>query len=147
MFRRNINPPAVDLSGPSVIYPAPTQCSVCSTELHITRLQCGACGTAIEGKFTGGALTRLTRDQLQFVELFLRCRGKIKGVEEALGISYPTVVARLNEVLRALGIETQPEDEPDRLTKRQAVLDDLAAGRINAEEAAGRLRGLDGGRS
>ncbi len=145
MFRRNIKETPAD-PRLTVLYPAPTQCSVCSSELHITRLQCATCGTALEGQFTAGGLARLSREHLQFVELFLRCRGKIKGVEEALGISYPTVVARLNDVLRAMGIEPEPGNEPDRLVKRQAVLDDLAAGVIDADAAATRLRTLDGGR-
>ena len=30
-------------------------------------------------------------ERKQFVETFLRCRGSIKEVEKALGVSYPTV--------------------------------------------------------
>ena len=74
------------------------------------RLECPACGSALQGNFTLGRLARLTREQLQFVEVFIRCRGKIKDVEEELGISYPTVVGRLNEVVQAMGFEVRQED-------------------------------------
>jgi hypothetical protein len=67
------------------------------------------------------------------------CRGKIKDVEERLGISYPTVVARLNEVVQAMGFEVRP-DEAEAAGRRQQILDDLAAGTIDAAEAARRLR-------
>ena len=114
---------------------------MCGDELRIVRLQCGGCTSALEGNFTLGRLQRLTREQLQFVEVFLKCRGKIKDVEEELGISYPTVVARLNEVVQAMGLEVQQE-EADRGTRRQRILDDLAAGTISAAEAATRLRSM-----
>jgi hypothetical protein len=105
------------------------------------RLECPACGSSLQGNFTLGRLARLTREQLQFVETFIRCRGKIKDVEEDLGISYPTVVARLNEVVQAMGFEVRPEDA-DLAQRRQQILDDLAAGQLNAGEAAARLRAL-----
>ena len=72
----------------------------------------------------------------------MRCRGKIKDVEVELGISYPTVVARLNEVLVAMGFEAG--EDPREAEKRQQVLDDLASRKISASEAAERLRALGG---
>jgi len=109
--------------------------------MRITRLACDACGSALEGSFTLGRFQRLTREQWQFVELFMLCRGKIKDVEERLGVSYPTVVARLNEVVRAMGYEVD-QREGEALARRQEVLDALAAGRLTPAEAAEQLRGL-----
>ena len=85
--------------------PMPGRCPVCTNELGVTRLQCGHCGTAIEGSFSLGRLQALTPEQINFVETFIKCRGKIKDVEAELGISYPTVVARLNDVVRTMGYE------------------------------------------
>ena len=118
-----------------------TRCPVCAEEMRIVRLQCDACGSALEGHFTLGRLQRLTREQVQFVEIFIRCRGKIKDVEEELGLSYPTVVARLNDVVQAMGFEVQ-QDAAVAAARRQQVLDELASGSITAAEAAGRLRML-----
>src|SRR3954463_1989047 len=118
-----------------------TRCPVCGDDLHIVRLECHACGSALQGNFTLGRLARLTREQLQFVEVFIRCRGKIKDVEEDLGISYPTVVARLNEVVAAMGFEGRQEDA-DLAARRQQILDELASGSLTATEAASRLRAL-----
>jgi hypothetical protein len=118
-----------------------TRCPVCGDELRIVRLDCQACGSALEGSFTLGRFQHLTREQLQFVEVFIRCRGKIKDVEEELGISYPTVVARLNEVVQAMGFEVRPEDT-ELASRRQRILDELANGSLTAADAATRLRAL-----
>jgi hypothetical protein len=110
--------------------------------MEVRRLECPNCGVAVEGRFDTGLLAKLSRDQLAFVEVFLRSRGKIKDVEEELGISYPTVVARLNEVLVSLGFEAG--EDPREAERRQRVLDDLAAGRLSAADAAEQLRALGG---
>ncbi len=114
-------------------------CPSCSSSLEVRRLECPACGVSVEGRFEQGALARLSREELAFVEVFLRARGKIKDVEEELGLSYPTVVSRLNDVLVSMGFETQEEDLPAR---RQKILDDLSAGRLSAAEATEQLRDL-----
>lgn len=113
-------------------------CPSCAAAMEVRKLECPECGVTVEGRFEAGPLARLGREELAFVEVFLRARGKIKDVEEDLGISYPTVVARLNEVLVSLGFESPPEEAT--VTRRQEILDDLAAGRLSATEAAERLR-------
>ncbi len=119
-------------------------CPVCGDEMRVVRLQCRGCDTALDGSFELTRLLRLEPEQLYFVETFIRNRGKIKDVEEELGISYPTVVGRLNEVVAALGYETEREEGTLQETRRQ-VLDDLSEGRIDAAEAAKRLRDAQGG--
>lgn len=117
-------------------------CPSCDSALEVRRLECPSCGVAVEGQFDTGPLARLSREQLAFVETFLRARGKIKDVEEDLGISYPTVVGRLNEVLVTLGFEAG--EDPREAERRQRILDDLSAGRLSANEAAEQLRALGG---
>jgi len=113
-------------------------CPGCDTPMVIRRLECPACGIAVEGRFDAGPLARLGPEQLKFVEAFVRSRGKIKDVEEELGISYPTVVARLNDVLATMGFEAR--DEAREAERRQRILDDLASGRLGAAAAAELLR-------
>ncbi|MBK6563415.1 MAG: DUF2089 domain-containing protein [Dehalococcoidia bacterium] len=115
-------------------------CPSCDSALVVRRLECPSCGVGVDGRFDAGPLARLNREQLSFVETFLRARGKIKDVEEELGISYPTVVARLNDVLIALGFEAG--EDPRDGERRQRVLDELSAGRLSAAEAAEQLRSL-----
>lgn len=109
----------------------------------MTRLTCGGCGTAIEGRFGLGRFARLNREQLQFAEAFLKCRGKIKDVEQELGVSYPTVIARLDQLVAAMGFEGEEGDPAAAAAQR--ILDELAAGTIDAAAAAARLRALKQG--
>ena len=118
-------------------------CPVCGEVLTITRLHCRACDTTIEGRFDAGRLSQLNPEQLQFVETFLQCEGKIKAVEEKLGISYPTVRSRLNDVRVAMGFEVSTDDDINTPSEedRKHVLEELAAGRISSDEAITLLRG------
>jgi hypothetical protein len=116
------------------MYPVPTECPVCHDDLLVSRLACRNCGTALEGRFTMGRLSQLTPEQLHFVELFLRCEGKLNCVQEELGISYPTARSRLVDVIRAMGYEVGEEREADD-QHRQEVLERLARQDISAEEA------------
>ena len=109
----------------------PGKCPVCDNSLTVTRLHCGQCGTSIEGVFMPGRLGNLTREQVQFVETFMKCKGKIKDVEAEMGISYPTVVARLNEVVRSMGYDVDESDmsEVDQFEYYQAqVINPQTAG-------------------
>jgi hypothetical protein len=118
------------------------RCPVCGDELTVTRLHCRNCDSAIEGHFNLGKFYRLTPEQLHFVETFIKCEGKITRVEEELGISYPTVRNRLNDVIRALGYEVAAEATVSA-EKRRAILEQLQAGEVSADEAAELLRGME----
>jgi hypothetical protein len=119
------------------------QCPVCGEALEVTRLQCPSCRTAVEGRFTLDRFARLNPEQLGFLEAFLRARGVIKDVEEALGISYPTVRGRLDELLRTLDLGDDRERERER-ERRRIILADLSDGKISSEDAMTMLAGLEG---
>lgn len=117
----------------------PTRCPLCAGAVTVERVACGSCGSAVEGRFELSWPGRLSREQLAFVKVFLGCRGKIKDVEQALGLSYPTVVSRLDDVVAAIGA---PERTAAPVTppRRLEVLDALASGQIDVDEAERRLR-------
>ena len=120
------------------------QCPICGNHLHVTRLQCRNCDTTIDGHFTLGRLYQLSPEQLEFVETFVRCEGKINRVEQEIGLSYPAVRARLIDVIRALGYEvgvsaTVQRGVPEEV--RREVLSQLRAGQLSADEALQILRG------
>jgi hypothetical protein len=123
------------------MYPVPTACPVCHDELIVTRLACRNCGTALEGRFSMEKIFQLTPEQLHFVEIFLRCEGKLNRVQEELGLSYPTVRSRLEEVIQALGYEVTGKDEGIDEEQRQEILQKLAAKEITSEEALELLQG------
>ncbi len=122
--------------------PALTRCPVCQNELIVTRLYCQVCDTTVEGRFTQGTFGNLSAEQLEFIEVFVRCEGKINRMESELGLSYPTIRNRLHEVIRAMGYEPG-KDEPSDLSDdvRRNILEDLDSGKISAEDAMRILRG------
>lgn len=128
-----------------------SNCPVCSSELSITRLQCRGCGTAIEGDFNVGRFGRLSREQLALLESFLRSRGNLKDLERELKLSYPTVRARIDALVRALGLADgspapdEGEDGSPRSAEsgpRRDILERLARHEITLEEAGSLLRAL-----
>jgi hypothetical protein len=121
-------------------YPVIGRCPVCNDILEVTRLHCRHCDTSIEGHFSLGRFYQLTPEQLAFAETFIRCEGRINKVEEELGISYPTVRNRLNELIRALGYEVR-EETGLSTEQRKAILEQLASGQITSEEAIKLLKG------
>src|SRR5271163_5348220 len=110
------------------------KCPSCNGDFGVAKLHCHSCGITIEGDFSVPALLRLNRAQLDFVEVFLKNRGIIREVERELGVSYPTVRARLDEVIHALGYpgKSAPDDETstDGAVRRRTVLADLKAGKL-----------------
>ena len=123
--------------------PAPTRCPICQSELEVTRLHCLACDTSIEGHFASGHFANLTPEQVSFVFTFVRCEGKINRMEQELELSYPTIRNRLHEVIRALGYEPGKDEPVIEITQEQrnTILEDLSAGKIDAEAATRLLRG------
>lgn len=125
----------------------PTQCPVqgCNGRLHVTGLVCETCRTEIKGEFAPNEFALLPSDQLEFMRLYIKTRGNLRKVGSILGISYPTVIARFNGMLRVLGYEdAEPEPDPTLPTpeEKDAVLVALEKGEISAGEAAERIRAL-----
>jgi hypothetical protein len=122
------------------MHTVPGRCPVCGEDLTVRRLQCRSCDTSLEGHFGLGRFYKLDQDQLQFVETFIRCEGKLNRAQEELGMSYPTVRSRLHDAIRALGYEVDevPTMSPQ---ERKSVLDQLAEGKISSEEAVQLLQG------
>jgi hypothetical protein len=119
-------------------------CPVCGDALQVTRLHCPNCDSAVEGTFTLGLFDRLSREQMQFLEVFIKNRGSLKDVGMELSVSYPTVVKGLNDVLIALGFadRVKPADEPTvSAEQRREILERLARGELGADDAARQLRG------
>ena len=125
--------------GKIVIHNLVGNCPVCGDDMIITELQCPSCETTISGKFKLDKFSRLKKEHLEFIEGFVKSRGNIKEVERELGISYPTVRNKLDEVIHALGhdIEQSPDDE--MAEKRKEVLTRLESGEISAAEAVEQL--------
>lgn len=123
-------------------YPVLHACPVCHHTLHVKKLACSHCQTSIENDFTLSKFTSLTLEQMNFVEVFLVSRGNIKEVEKALGISYPTVRGKLNEIIAILGHDKQTEDETS--VSKSQVISMLENDEISTQEAIELLKNKKG---
>ena len=119
-------------------YPLISVCPVCDKQLKITKLQCIHCHTTIENEFELSTFAALSKEQLKFIETFLKCRGNIKEVEKELGVSYPTVRGKLDDIITSLGYSTTKR--PEKIDQKKVILM-LEKGEITAEEAIGLLNG------
>ncbi len=112
-----------------------TTCPICDERLSITRFHCRNCDTTIDGHFDIGRFGRLSAEQINFLEVFVRCEGKLSRMEPELDMSYPTLRARLTEIIRSLGFPVGPETKLTNDEERHKILDDLASGKLTSEEA------------
>lgn len=123
----------------------PGKCPICGENLTVTRIHCRNCDTTIEGQFSLGMLELLSREQLLFVETFIRCEGKLNRMEKEMGLSYPTLRSRLTELIQALGYDVGQEEWPPAAgisdEARRHILEELAAGRLSTEQAVKSLQG------
>ncbi len=127
-------------------------CPVCGKPVTTVKIICQSCSSVIDAPVSAlqsasqsnaeadtarfGALAKLNREQLHFVEVFIRARGIIKNVEGMLGISYPTVRSRLDEVVTTMGMVADT-DTPVGEVRRglRDILDSLADGKVTPEQA------------
>ena len=114
------------------------KCPICGEDLEVTRLSCHHCYTNIEGNFSLCKFCKLSDEQKNFVEIFIKNRGNIKEIEKELGISYPTVRNKLEDVIEALGYS--PKYSEPKVDKKE-VLEKLSKGEISSGEAVKLLKG------
>ncbi len=112
-------------------------CPVCYGELIITGYRCPSCATEINGYFEIDKFSKLSKEDLEFIEVFVMNRGSIKDIEKALGISYPTVRNKLDNVIKALGHKVNSE------SSRLEILSMINDGQISAEDGAKLLKELE----
>jgi len=109
--------------------------------LTVERVRLAASGIAIEGAFALPRLAELSHEDQVFVAAFVGAHGSIKEMEQVFGVSYPTIKARLTRLAAALDpIEREEVAAPTQTPPRSAVLERLAAGEIDADEAVRLLK-------
>ncbi len=101
---------------------------------------CPVCEISLRGSFPRCEFCALPAEQRAFLRLFVSRRGNLREVERELGVSYPTVRARLDDLLRGLGYPVSPVSAADRQERRRRVLESLRSGELSPEQAARALR-------
>ncbi len=108
-------------------------------ELFVTRLESAGGEVVIEGRFSLGWIAHLSPEQLAFAGQLLRHRGNVQRLAADLGVAYNTARSRLDEIVAALEAAEAEARRAAAGTSRRALLDQLAAGAIDVDEALRRL--------
>src|SRR5208283_2145331 len=83
---------------------ANVRCPSCNGQLYPRTLVCDSCGLKVEGDFVMNEFGSLTPDELHFLRVFIYCEGRIRDMEAALGVSYPTVKGHLASIKEKLNL-------------------------------------------
>ena len=89
----------------------PKDCPSCRALLSVIRLQCDQCETEVGGHYPLPRLARLSASDEAFVLEFVATSGSLKEMAKRLGVSYPTVRNRLNEIIDLLKHEPEKPHE------------------------------------
>jgi hypothetical protein len=154
---------------PSLHAPTPlkiSDCPNCHRQLSLRKLVCADCDLTLEGTFTpystsqaSNEFSSLPDDDLHLLRIFVHCEGSIREMESALGLSYPTIKARLAKLRDRLkhsapivAPETEPTFEAAAIANRKVtsfssvenVLEALERGEITAAESVQYIRKIRG---
>jgi hypothetical protein len=105
----------VALIGGAIVPVLLDSCPVCHETMVIRELYCPNCDVTVRGEFhpgTPGPFARLNDEQIAFLHLFVTSRGNMSDVERSLGVSYPTVRAKLDDLIAALTTAPAPPKPP-----------------------------------
>ncbi|MBN2054571.1 DUF2089 domain-containing protein [bacterium] len=113
----------------------PTSCPSCGAPMVVVRIDCTSCDTSITGHFTPCEICSLDEPWREVLDLFMATRGNLKAMQRSLGLSYPTVRQKVEEMFQRL------ERAREKSTLQPAdVLGMLREGKIDVAEAERLLR-------
>ncbi|QQG35246.1 MAG: DUF2089 domain-containing protein [Micavibrio aeruginosavorus] len=110
-------------------------CPVCKGKLTLSKLKCGDCGIVMEGNFTLPRLARLPLEMRVLAEQMVLCGGNLKELATEIGISYPTLRRKIDELIATIA---KLKADDDNLIA--SILDGIDKGTIKSEEGIRRIR-------
>ncbi len=116
-------------------------------------MRCDPCELEVKAHFSPLESLQLDSEDLHFVRLFIHCEGRIRDLEKALGVSYPTVKAKISAVKKKLSPGESPqlqesekkkkgEPQPSESNDAMAVLTKLKEGEIDYQAALKQLKSI-----
>ena len=113
------------------------QCPFCQEKVKVKKVECHHCGIGFEGEFYTSPLLGLSEAEQSFIELFVLSSGSLKEMAKILGVSYPTVRSRLDQIIKDLKVEMKHNEE-----YKQTILEKVGQGAISPEQAARIIKNL-----
>ena len=120
--------------------PAPGVCPACTGRLYPRELACVDCGLRVSTRYADNEFQNLDADSLHLLRVFIACEGRIRDMERALGVSYPTVKSRLAALRASVGLSDVPAPAEKPALRPAEVLDRLEAGEIDFDAAMRELK-------
>ena len=133
-------------------------CPSCGGPLTITEVRCDSCDTQVRSHYQPCPFCRLSPEQMNFTLLFVQSRGNLSEMEKSLGVSYPTIRGKLEEIIRVVSATpsvsaapvvapAQPPAALDRpaqgADRRREILSQIASGKLSAADGLAALRESD----
>lgn len=97
-------------------------CPVCSDKLTATKLKCYGCGLELSNDFALSKFNYLNKEELNFIDIYLKHSGSLKEVQKQLNISYPSAKKQFNQILHSLGYTSST---PNTILQKDVVLTEL----------------------
>lgn len=110
-------------------------CPVCQHRLTLARLKCNGCGVALEGNFNLPRLARLSPEYIALAEQMILCGGNLKDLAVEVGVSYPTLRKRVDDLIVSLKDMKGSDDK-----KISAILEGIENGAVTAEEGIRKIK-------
>lgn len=114
-------------------------CPVCKGNLRPARMVCEGCHLQVEGEFALPRLVRLPLEMRQLAEQMLLCGGNLKDLAAEVGVSYPTLRRKVDDMIAALK-ELKAADEK----RIEAILEGIDQGSIKADQGIRLIREIQG---
>lgn len=81
----------------------PKICPSCGADLKVHTMLCSECQTQIVGEYALSPFMLLKDEEQAFILDFVMCSGSLKEMASRMGLSYPTVRNRLDDIIARLG--------------------------------------------
>lgn len=126
-----------------------SNCPNCQRALSPRVMACHSCELEIKGAFELNEFALLDADSLHFLRVFVHCEGHIREMERALGISYPTIKAKVASLKKRLGMgetavpviqETKSDPEAAVGYSVEELLGQVEDGKLSVEDALRQIR-------
>jgi hypothetical protein len=114
-------------------------CSLCDGLLQVKEMVCPACEVHLSGDFSFPRLLRLSGKNLALGEALILAGGNLKDLAHTLGVSYPTVRKRVDDLIE----EVQALRAMDQ-QKIDEILRGIEAGTVPAAKGTRMIRELNG---
>jgi hypothetical protein len=103
-------------------------CPSCEEKMVISELKCPRCDLRVKKDFSPCEFCQLSEDDYEFLKIFLHTQGKITDIEKILGLSYPTIKTKIDNLLKRLKLAPIEETDPiNALARGEISVDDAVA--------------------